>query len=354
VSKFIDEAIITVKSGHGGPGCVSFHREKYVPKGGPDGGNGGKGGDVWILANPNLGSLLDYRYKRIYAAENGNPGQGSNKTGLDGGDILLEVPVGTVIKDADSEEVLTDLLNPFEKKLLCKGGRGGKGNTFFATSTHQTPKFAQPGEEGEEKKIKFELKLLADVGLVGYPNAGKSTLISKISKARPKIADYPFTTLVPNLGVVRVGGDVATTTFIVADIPGLIEGASLGRGLGIKFLKHLERTKLLVHLIDGAKLLKEFGAENPQTTAKEALCDKEKIDAELCTFSEDLAQKPQIIVFHKCDLYTEEFLLKLKEELQKLNLQDILYISSATTEGLDMLIHRIVKILFSKKLSDTI
>jgi GTP-binding protein len=356
MAKFIDEAKIKVRSGNGGPGCVSFHRAKYVPKGGPDGGDGGKGGDVYLVSDRNLATLLDYRYQRFYEAENGRPGLGSLKTGRDGKDIEIRVPVGTVVYDANTNEKIYDFLNPDEKILICKGGRGGKGNAHFATSTHQAPKFAQPGEPGEEKELRFELKLLADVGLVGYPNAGKSTLISKISAARPKIADYPFTTLVPNLGVVRFSGsnliftkDKMAPTFVVADVPGLIEGASLGRGLGIKFLKHLDRTKLLVHLIDGAKLLKEFSKDlNPKEVAKGAIRDKEIIDAELYTFSEELAQKPQILAFNKCDLFTNEFLMELKEEFKKLNYDEVYFISGAAHQGLQELLQAIVKRLFNQ------
>lgn len=343
--RFIDETEITVRSGNGGPGSVSFRREKYVPKGGPDGGDGGKGGDVWIEATTNMGTLLDYRYKRNHIAGNGMNGQGSNKSGSDGEDVRILVPVGTIVKNAETSEVLADL-QIGQSVLLAKGGRGGKGNSHFATSTHQAPRFAQPGEEGEEKKIKLELKLLADVGLLGYPNAGKSTLISKISAARPKIADYPFTTLVPNLGVVRTNSvDPTSPSFVVADIPGLIEGASLGRGLGVKFLKHLERTKFLVHIIDGAKLLKEFGADDAKEFAEAIVRDKEIIDAELYTFSADLAEREQILVLNKVDLFTEEFLDDLKKELKKTKYPDFHLISAAAHQNLDMLVQ-----LMSQKL----
>ncbi|MEW6056890.1 MAG: GTPase ObgE [Bdellovibrionota bacterium] len=346
--KFIDEAKITVRSGNGGAGCVAFRREKYVPRGGPAGGDGGKGGDVWIVADRNLATLLDFRYRRIYEADNGKPGQGTNKAGADGDDAFIKVPVGTLIRDLETSAILADLNENDSKFLICKGGRGGKGNTHFATSTHQAPRFAQPGEEGEQKQIRLELKLLADVGLVGYPNAGKSTLISKISAARPKIADYPFTTLVPNLGVVRVGRDVGSPTFVVADVPGLIEGASLGRGLGTKFLKHLDRTKLLVHLVDGAKLLKEFGPEAADKIAEGFIRDKEIIDAELYTFSPELSEKPQILALNKGDVFSDEARPRILKELEKRKYKEVLFISGAAHIALDKLVHEIAQRLFSK------
>ena len=345
MARFIDEATITIRSGKGGAGCVAFRREKYVPRGGPAGGDGGKGGDVWITADPNLATLLDFRYRRTYEADNGEPGQGSNKAGPDGESVTVHVPIGTLVKDADTGELLADLTDVSTKILMCKGGRGGKGNSHFATSTHQAPKFAQPGEEGEEKKIKFELKLLADIGLVGYPNAGKSTLISKISAARPKIADYEFTTLTPNLGVVRSGDEVGSPTFVVADVPGLIEGASLGRGLGTKFLKHLERTVLLVHLIDGAKLLKEFGADDAKKLVKGAIRDKEIIDAELYTHSPELADKQQVLAFNKCDLFDDTTVKAITKELSK-KYGDVLVISGAAHIGLDLLVANLSEKLF--------
>ncbi len=341
MAKFIDEATITVRSGKGGPGCVAFRREKFIPNGGPNGGDGGRGGDIIFRATHNLGTLQDFRYQRIYEAQNGRPGAGGNKTGQDGEDILIQVPLGTVIKDKESGEILADLSQHGDEIKLCKGGRGGKGNAHFATSTNQAPKFAQPGEASEEKVIKLELKLLADVGLVGYPNAGKSTLISKISAARPKVADYPFTTLVPNLGVVRLSTEMHSPTFIVADVPGLIEGASLGRGLGIKFLKHLERTRILVHMIDGAKLLKEVGSADPKNTAKAAIEDKEILDAELYTFSPELAEKQQILVFNKCDLYEDKYLEEVKKAFAKSKYQDWIFISGAAHQGLKDLVNHI-------------
>lgn len=346
MARFIDEATITIKSGNGGAGCVAFRREKYVPRGGPAGGDGGKGGDVWLAVDRNLATLLDFRYKRIYEAPNGRPGQGGNKAGPDGEDVVISVPLGTIIRNVDTNDIIADMTDSGMRFLLCKGGRGGKGNSHFATSTHQAPKFAQPGEPGEEKKIKLELKLLADVGLVGYPNAGKSTLISKISAARPKIADYAFTTLVPNLGVVRAGNEVGSATFVVADVPGLIEGASLGRGLGTKFLKHLERTVLLVHLIDGAKLLKEFGDSDSKKIAKGAIRDKEILDAELYTFSPELADKPQILVFNKADLYPENTIVTIQSTLKDLGHPGVLMISGAAHIGLDHLVESMSQKLF--------
>lgn len=346
MARFIDEATITIISGKGGAGCVAFRREKYVPRGGPAGGDGGKGGDVWIEVDHNLATLLDFRYKRAYEAGNGEPGQGGNKAGPDGADVIVRVPVGTIVRDAERNDIIADLTDDNRRILLCKGGRGGKGNSHFATSTHQAPKFAQPGEDGQELKIKLELKLLADVGLVGYPNAGKSTLISKISAARPKIADYEFTTLVPNLGVVRASDEAGAATFVVADVPGLIEGASLGRGLGTKFLKHLERTVLLVHMIDGAKLLKEFGDEDAKALAEAAIRDKEIIDAELYTFSPELSEKPQILAFNKVDLFSEDTVAGVLRELAKKGHKDVLTISGAAHIGLDKLIARLSQTLF--------
>lgn len=349
VAKFIDEAIIEVISGNGGSGAVSFWREKYVPKGGPDGGDGGKGGSVYAVAAPNLSSLMDLRYKRKYSANNGKGGGGGNKTGADGDDIFVPLPIGSILTDADSGETIAEIADEKSRILLAQGGRGGKGNTHFKSSTHQAPRFAQPGEEGSRRRLKVELKLLADVGLVGYPNAGKSTLISKISAARPKIADYPFTTLVPNLGVVKVGNDINAPHFVVADVPGLIEGASLGRGLGHRFLKHLERTHLLVHLMDGAKLLKEFGAEDPTAIVEGAIRDKEIIDAELYTFNPELSEKPRLFSFNKADLFTEEFLSKIEAQFSKKGFDKVYFISGATHTGLDKLVGDIAENLAHMK-----
>jgi GTP-binding protein len=299
--RFIDEAKIRVFGGHGGPGCVSFRREVFAPRGGPDGGDGGAGGEVNFKASRQLGTLQDFRFKRIYQAPNGMHGSGTGKAGRDGEDITILIPVGTVIKDTNTGEVLVDFTEDGQTWTACKGGRGGKGNAHFVTSTHQAPKFAQPGEEGQSLEITLELKLLADVGIIGYPNAGKSTLISRISAARPKIADYPFTTLTPNLGVVSV----AEHSFVVADIPGLVEGAHKGIGLGHKFLKHIERTRLFVHLLDGSKLLED--ATNPFEDNFTVAIDNfiqcyQSIRNELGLFNEKLLHKPEIVVLNKLDL----------------------------------------------------
>lgn len=304
--RFIDEAKIRVFGGHGGPGCVSFRRETFAPRGGPDGGDGGDGGDVIFEASEQLGSLQDLRFKRVYQAPNGMHGSGSNKAGRDGENILIRVPVGTVIKDTETGEILIDLSEKGQTWIACEGGRGGKGNAHFVTSTHQAPKFAQPGEEGQSRELTLELKLLADVGIIGFPNAGKSTLISRISAARPKIADYPFTTLTPNLGVVSLPDH---STFVVADIPGLVEGAHRGIGLGHKFLKHIERTGLFVHLLDGTQVLED--ATHPDhpgfALAIESLVKRyQAIRSELGLFSEALLHKPEIVVLNKLDLFESD------------------------------------------------
>ena len=288
MAKFIDEARVSFKAGDGGRGCVSFRREKFIPRGGPNGGDGGKGGDVVVVADQALTTLLDYRYKREYKAERGAHGMGSDCNGKDGQQLRLRVPVGTVIKDRDTGEQLFDMLADGQEALLARGGRGGRGNAFFKSSTNQAPRFAQPGEEGEAREFTFELKLLADVGIIGFPNAGKSTLISRISAARPKVADYPFTTLVPKLGVVKFGEH---ESFVVADIPGLIVGAHEGRGLGIKFLKHVERTKVLIHLVDCV----------PQR-GKDPLEEYEEINRELHAFNPSLAERPQVVALNKMDV----------------------------------------------------
>ncbi len=294
--KFIDSARIHVKAGDGGVGCVSFRREKFIPKGGPDGGDGGRGGDVIVRANKQLNTLLDYQYKTKYKAQRGEHGLGSNKTGRSAQDIVLEVPTGTLIRDLDGNDIIGDLLDDGQECVVAKGGRGGRGNAAFATSTNQAPREYEPGEPGEEREIELELKLLADVGLVGYPNAGKSTLISVISAAKPKIADYPFTTLVPNLGIVRV--DMGRS-FVVADIPGLIKGAHAGKGLGIQFLRHIERTKVLVFLIEST-------SNNPKEDYRVLL-------NELKLFGQDLPRKPKIVALTKIDLLDEQQLRSLKK-----------------------------------------
>ncbi len=299
--RFIDEAKIKISAGHGGPGCVSFRRETFIPRGGPDGGDGGAGGDIIIESAEQVSTLQDFRFKRIYQAPRGMHGSGANKSGRDGENIVIRVPVGTVIKDSLTQEVLIDFTEHNQTWVACKGGRGGKGNSHFTTSTHQAPKFAQPGEEGESREITLELKLLADVGIIGFPNAGKSTLISRMSAARPKIADYPFTTLTPNLGVVQAG---EYETFVVADIPGLVEGAHRGIGLGHKFLKHIERTRLFIHLLDGTQLLED--ATRPGDDALTGVIDNfihryQAIRTELGLFAEKLLHVPEIVVLNKLD-----------------------------------------------------
>lgn len=322
----IDYAKILIKSGNGGNGCISFRREKFVPKGGPNGGDGGKGGDVIFKADRSLATLIDFRYKKIYKAQSGKNGMGGDKTGRNGQNIIIRVPCGSILKDAETSEVLADLVNDKQEYLALKGGRGGRGNARFATPTNQTPRTAEPGGKGEEMEVIIELKLIADVGLVGLPNAGKSTLISKISAAKPKIADYPFTTLQPNLGIVKYRD---YDSFVVADIPGLIEGAHLGKGLGIRFLKHIERTKILVFLIDSTLLpYKENKIE-----------DYETLTGELREFDKSLIEKPQIICFTKIDALTDE----QKKELDKIKFNKtkskipLLKISSVSGENLDKL-----------------
>lgn len=331
---FLDHAKIFVKSGNGGNGCVSFRREKFVPKGGPNGGDGGKGGDVIFKATSQLSTLIDFRYKAHYRAEKGANGEGGLKTGRNGKDILILVPCGSIIKEFETGKILAELLKNNEEKIILKGGRGGKGNTHFKNSTNQAPRIAQPGEQGQENTLLIELKLIADAGLVGFPNAGKSTLISKISEAKPKIADYPFTTLKPNLGIVRYK---EYDSFVVADIPGIIEGASEGKGLGIRFLRHIERTRLLLFLIDASKL-------EDKKTKKEFMEDYEILLNELKTYEADLLNKPRIICFTKADMISD----KLRKALEKIKTkEDKLLISSFTGENLDRL-----KDIIWKKLSE--
>ncbi len=322
--RFIDEAEILVAAGHGGRGCVSFRREKYVPKGGPDGGDGGDGGDIVFVAVQRLSSLLDFRYRREYKAERGEHGMGSLCHGKNGLDLIIKVPVGTEIKDMETGQDLADMTRDGEVFLCCRGGRGGKGNAHFKTSTHQTPRFAQPGEDGGERRLKLVLKILADVGIIGFPNAGKSTLISVISAARPKIADYPFTTLVPHLGVVRFGDFGG---FVVADIPGLVEGAHLGKGLGIKFLKHIERTGLFTHVLDLCP-----------AEGRDPLADFKTVNRELKAFNEKLSERPQIVALNKIDV--PEARQRVPEMLNFFNALGIkvFAISAATGEGVKELV----------------
>ena len=295
---FIDYAKIWVKAGDGGSGCVAFRREKYIPKGGPSGGDGGHGGDVIVVADRSIHTLLDFKYKTRYVAQRGQHGQGDNKTGKSGANAVIRLPVGTVVRDADTGEVLADLTEHGQSAVIALGGRGGRGNARFATPTNRAPRTWETGGEGEERNIELELKLLADVGLVGLPNAGKSTLLSRISAAKPKIADYPFTTLAPNLGIVRVG---EYKSFVAADIPGLIEGAHQGKGLGIQFLRHIERTRVLALLIDAT-------SEHPEE-------DFHVLLQELKKYSPELERKPRIVVFTKADLVDGEFVPPTNESL---------------------------------------
>jgi GTPase len=325
---FVDEAKILVKAGEGGNGCVAFRREKYVPRGGPSGGDGGNGGSIYLEANPNDNTLLRYRYNREFKADRGRHGEGSNCTGHSGDDMILQVPVGTFAYDEESGETIADLATPGQRILIAHGGRGGRGNQHFAKPWHQAPREHEDGQPGEERHLRLELKLLADVGLVGFPNAGKSTLISVVSAARPKIANYPFTTLEPNLGVVNADGGSGSEgrelgrTFVVADLPGLIEGAHEGAGLGIRFLRHVERTRLLVHLIDTS----DFTDADPVHSF-------EIINNELLAFSESLREKPMIVVASKLDATSDRARL---EELHRFCAQRELpfhAISAATGEG---------------------
>jgi GTP-binding protein len=284
---FVDRARIVVRGGHGGNGCVSFRREKFVPRGGPDGGPGGDGGSLWLVADPSLKGLNAFRFVHTYEADRGRHGEGSNRAGRDGEDLMVRVPPGTVVLDEDGGETLADLVHAGDRFLAARGGRGGRGNASFATSTHQAPRESEEGRKGEERNLVLELKSIADVGLVGFPNAGKSTFLSAVSAARPKIADYPFTTLEPHLGVVDLG---QFRSLVVADIPGLIEGAHEGHGLGIQFLRHIERTRALLHLVDVS-----------DASGRDPVHDREVIDAELRAFSPALAAKPQIVVATKID-----------------------------------------------------
>ena len=301
--KFVDNAVITIASGNGGKGAVSFRREKFIPKGGPDGGDGGDGGDVIFKASHNITSLLDFRYKPRFAAENGGNGQGNNKKGRDGKDIILNVPVGTAIIDYDSGEIIADLTKDGEKFIVLQGGRGGKGNTFFKSSVNRRPRFSQPGTQGETKKIRLVLKSLGDVGIIGLPNAGKSTLISKLSGAHPEIAPYPFTTKTPSLGVCR--DEDSNKTFTIVDIPGIISGAAEGTGLGLRFLKHIERSNILLHLIEIGNIAE---VENRYET----------VINEINKFNKEILKKNRIVVINKIDLIEGlKELNKIKDEINK-------------------------------------
>jgi GTP-binding protein len=321
---FVDFAEIEVAAGNGGNGAISFHREKYVPKGGPDGGDGGRGGDVHIRASVNLSTLLDFRYKKKYKAKHGRPGGKNNRFGADGESIYIDVPIGTVVTDVDTSVKIADLTRDGQIVLVVKGGKGGRGNTHFKSPTNQTPRKAEQGVPGELRRISLELRSIADVGLVGFPNVGKSTLLSRLSAAHPKIADYPFTTKFPNLGIVHLPG---YRSFVMADIPGLIEGAHLGKGMGIQFLRHIQRTRILVYLLD-------FTSENP---AK----DLETLKGEMKSFDPMLVQKPSVIVFNKIDLTPERPARARGFD------EDAFYISAATGENLNDLVKALTAKLFS-------
>ena len=327
---FVDEIRLHVKAGDGGRGCVAFLREKYRPRGGPSGGNGGNGGSVIFRVDPQLNTLVDLTAHKHLRAERGEHGRGKDQHGKNGSDLIVRVPQGTLIKDSESEELLADLDTPDAEVIAARGGKGGKGNAFFATSTNRAPRFAQPGTPGEERALLLELRLLADVGLVGFPNAGKSTLIAAVSAARPRIADYPFTTLTPNLGVVRYSEE---KSFVMADVPGLIEGAHEGHGLGIRFLRHLSRTSILVHLLD---------ISDPE---RDPLQDYDVINHELACFGDELGTRQQILVITKMDLpITRERFPEVQHAFAKRGIQ-ALAISAATREGLRTLLDHLMQVL---------
>jgi GTPase len=332
--RFIDEVTLFATSGHGGAGCVAFRREKYIEFGGPNGGDGGKGGDVVFEATSGMSTLLELRHRPHQKAENGRNGQGKNRHGAGGEDLVIKVPVGTVITDVETSDILADLVENSMRVVLLKGGRGGQGNARFASATHKTPRFAQPGEEGAERKLRLELKLMAEVGLLGLPNAGKSSLISKISAARPKIADYPFTTIKPSLGVVPYKN---SRSFVMADIPGIIEGAHEGAGLGIRFLKHLERSGILLHLVDISWM--------PE---RDPLAEYAAVTRELAMFSAELAAKEQVVVITKTDLsQTREKLPEIKAWFEGQGIK-VFPISSATGDGIAELLDEIARRLWGK------
>jgi GTP-binding protein len=340
IAVFVDEAKILVKAGDGGNGCVAFRREKYVPRGGPSGGDGGHGGSIYLEANPNDNTLLRYRYNREFKADRGRHGEGSNCTGHSGGDMILQVPIGTLAYDAQTGETIADLAAAGQRVLIAQGGRGGRGNQNFAKPWHQAPREHEDGFPGEERHLRLELKLLADVGLVGFPNAGKSTLISVISAARPKIANYPFTTLEPNLGVVNADGGTGGhgtelgRTFVVADLPGLIEGAHLGAGLGIRFLRHVERTRLIVHLIDTS----DSNGDDPVHSFQ-------VINGELEAFSTSLVEKPMIVVATKLDATTDRTRLEVLQAFCKERNLEFHAISAVAGDGVKDLVRSIADAL---------
>jgi GTPase len=335
---FLDRVKIRVKAGNGGDGVTAFRREKFVPRGGPSGGDGGVGGSVWMEATEGLNTLLHLRYNPEHKAERGRHGEGSNRSGKDGEDAIVKVPVGTQVFDPETNELLFDFTQPGQRYLAAKGGKGGWGNAHFATPTRRAPRYHYTGRPGEEKELQLELKLIADVGLIGFPNAGKSTLISVISAAKPKIADYPFTTLEPNLGVVDMGD---FRTFVVADIPGLIEGASSGAGLGHQFLRHVERTKLILHLVDVSSL-----------EGRDPVSDYEIINGELANYDEDLASRPQIVVATKIDALDDPERLDKLENRAKMDRKRFFAISSVTNEGVRDLVNAVSRHLIEMEDTD--
>jgi len=327
---FFDEAKIHVKAGGGGDGCVSFRREKYVPLGGPSGGDGGKGGDVYLVANPHLNTLISFKRRVHFKAKRGDHGRGKGQKGRQGDDVFVEVPPGTVVRDAETEGLIADLMEEGQRALVARGGKGGRGNASFATSTNQAPRIAERGAPGQERWLYLELKLIADVGVVGVPNAGKSTLLSVVSAARPKIAAYPFTTLEPNLGVVALGD---YTSFVMADIPGLIEGAHAGAGLGHEFLRHIERTRMIIHLLDGA--------------SADPLADYDSINEELALFDPELARKPQLVVLNKLDLPQAQALWPSVEQAMNAQGQEAMSISAVTGAGVQEMLRSVAGMLAS-------
>jgi GTP-binding protein len=328
---FIDQITITVSSGKGGDGAVHFRREKYVPRGGPDGGDGGRGGDVILEVSRHMNTLYPFQHQRLHRAEDGKPGGGNNKTGKSASDLVIAVPAGTIVYDDQSGDVVGDLVEEGQQLLVCKGGRGGRGNARFATSRNQTPRVAERGEPGEERLIRLELKLIADIGIIGVPNAGKSTFLSAVTNAQPKIADYPFTTLQPNLGVARMEGD---QTLVLADIPGLIEGAHLGLGLGHDFLRHIQRTRVLIHLLDGL-------SEDP-------LADYAQINTELALFDETLGKKPQVVALNKADLpFVRELWPEYEELFKSHGIPSPLLISAVSGENVRMVLYEAADLLAS-------
>ncbi len=332
MSLFVDEVTVDIAAGDGGRGSVSFRKEKFVPRGGPAGGDGGRGGDVILEADSNLSTLLDFQFQHKYSAEKGGDGADKDKYGKDAPDLILKAPIGTIATDVNTNWVVADLTAHGQRAVIARGGNGGRGNAHFATSTHQAPKFAENGEPGEDRRIKLELKLLADVGNIGFPNAGKSSLVASVSAVRPKIADYPFTTLIPNLGVVKVD-DNPEHTFVMADIPGLIEGASEGIGLGHQFLRHIERTRLLVHLIDMGGM-----------TGREPISDFEIINKELAAYSTQLAELPQVVALNKIDIADPAEIERVTKELVSRGLE-VFPISAATGEGTRALVFRLALLL---------